>query len=208
MGSFFISASLTLSLIVLVPWGCTAQQPLYEPFTPSARWSHYVHRTYSPVRLGLLVADIGIDHALQDPQCWDSSAVSYGRRYARALERRVIRNTAELATGLLTGEDLRYRPSGSRLMSHRVWHAVTASIAAQMPDGTKRPAYTRLFGNIVGEVSTAHWTHQAIQTQWLLQSVSWSALGQAQTNLLDEFGPDLQRFGARLWKRVRSACWP
>jgi hypothetical protein len=31
----------------------------------------------------------------------------------------------------------------------------------------------------------------------------FSTLDQAQTNLLDEFGPDLRRIGGRVWKRVR-----
>ena len=181
----------------------SAQQQLAEPFTPSARWSHYIHRTYGPVRLGVLAADTAIDHALREPACWDSAAGSYGRRYARAFERRAIRNTAELATGLLTGEDLRYHASRSPLIQGRVWSALRASVTAQMPNGTKRPAYTRFFASALANVSTAHWTRQPIQPRWLLQSLAWSSLDQVQTNLLDEFSPDLRRIGVRIWKRVR-----
>jgi hypothetical protein len=193
---------LVLVIFAQLPSTCSAQ-PGLTPFTPSERWSHYVHRTYAPARLGLLLADTGIDHALREPHCWDSSALSFGHRYARALERRIIKNSAELAGGLLTGEDLRYRASRSRSMSRRVWHAVTSSTIAQMPDGTIRPAYTRMAASVVSEVSTAHWTHQAIQPRWMLQSVAWSVVGQAETNLLDEFSPDLRRIGTRVWKRVR-----
>jgi hypothetical protein len=178
-------------------------QPLAEEFTASARWSHYLHRTFGPVRLGLLAADTAIDHAFHEPACWDYAADSYGRRYARTFERRVIRNTAELAGGLLTGEDLRYRRSHSGAMSKRIWNAVRASVTAQMPDGSKRPAYTRFFAGTAAEVATANWTGQRIEPRWLFQSVAWSTLDQVQTNLLDEFGPDLRRIGTRIWKRAR-----
>lgn len=190
-------------IILAQPWTCCAQSEL-TPFTPAERWSHYLHRTYGPMRLGLLLVDTGIDHALREPHCWDDSAPSFGHRYARAMERRMIKNSMELAGGLLTGEDLRYRASRSRSMSGRVWHALKSSATAQMPDGSIRPAYTRMAGSVVSEVSTAHWTHQALQPSWMAQSMGWSLVGQAQTNLLQEFSPDLRRFGTRVWKRTRG----
>ena len=192
-----------LVLLAAGPSLGSAQQQFAEPFTPSARWSHYLHRTYGPARLGFLAADTAIDHALHEPACWDSAASSYGRRYARGLQRRVVRNTVELATGLLTGEDLRYRASQSPSIRGRAWSALRASVMAQMPDGTKRPAYTRFLASGVASASSAYWTKQPIQPQFLLQSLAGSILGQAQTNLLDEFGPDLRRVGIRIWKRVR-----
>ena len=73
-----------------------------------------------------------------------------------------------------------------------------------MPDGTKRPAYTRFFATELVNVTTANLTRQRIQPRWLLRSLAWSALDQSQTNLLDEFGPDLRRVGLRMWNRIRS----
>jgi hypothetical protein len=181
--------------------GCAQQQPA-EPFTPAARWSHYVHRTYGPARFGLLAADIAVDQVLREPACWDSTAGSYGRRYARAFERRVIRNSVELGAGILTGEDLRYRASRSPIFQRRIWNVLRSSVTARMPDETRRPAYTRFFAGAVADMSTAHWTGRPIQARWLLLSLSQSTLGQVQTNLLDEFGPDLRRIGNRAWKRA------
>jgi hypothetical protein len=181
----------------------SSAQDLAEPFTASARWSQYLRRTYGPARLGFLAADTALDQALREPHCWDSSASSYGRRYARAVERRIIKNSAELGAGLLTGEDLRYRRSKSSSIHGRVWNALRWSVTAQMPDGTKRPAYSRFFATELVNVSTAHWTRQPIGVEWMSQSLAWSALDQAQTNLLDEFGPDMRRVGLRIWKRVR-----
>ena len=194
---------LVLSILGAALLGAQPQQ-LDEPFTASARWAHYFHRTYSPSRMALLSLDTAVDHALRDPGCWGFTPDAYGRRYARAFERRVIRNSVELAGGLLTGEDLRYRPSGSHVFHVRVWHAVRSSVTAQMPDGSKRPAYTRFVAGTVANITTVNWTRQPVQPAWLAGSLGWSTLGQVQTNLLDEFSPELRRAGSRIWKRVRG----
>jgi hypothetical protein len=180
-----------------------------EPFSPSARWANYLQRTYGPARLGFLAAETLLDHELRQPTCWDTSANSYGQRYARAFDRRLIRNTADLATGILTGEDLRYKNSRSHSVHERIWNALQSSVTAQLPDGRRRPAYTRFFGSAVTEISTAHWTGQPIRTGWVFQAVGWSVLDQMETNLVDEFGPDIRRITERLWKgatRRRTAA--
>lgn len=195
-----MTAGLRLVLIA-GPFLVQAQTPSVQPFTPSLRWSNYVHRTYEPVRLGFLAVDTGIDQAMHEPACWNSAASSYGLRYARAFERRVVKNTAELAGGLLTGEDLRYRASPSPLIRSRIWNALRSAVTARMPNGTSRPAYTRWFAGTLADLSSARWTNQAIQPRWLLQSFTWSVLDQAETNLLDEFSPDFRRIGMRIWRR-------
>ena len=44
---------------------------------------------------------------------------------------------------------------GRPQLKGRVWNAVRASVTAQMPDGTSRPAYTRFFAGTVTNVATA-----------------------------------------------------
>src|SRR5271169_6898960 len=48
---------LALGLAVAGASPVSAQQQLVEPFTASARWSQYLHRTYDPARLGFLAVD-------------------------------------------------------------------------------------------------------------------------------------------------------
>ncbi len=144
-----------------------------------------------------------MDHLLHQPACWDFTARSYERRFARAFQSRVVKNSTELALGLLTGEDLRYHRSRSASFQGRLWNALRSSVTAQMPDGTKRPAYTRIFASELANVSVARWTRQPIQPGQLAQCLWWSALDQAETNMLDEFGPDLRRIGIRIRNRLR-----
>jgi hypothetical protein len=175
-----------------------------KSYTPPERWSEYLHRTFGPTRLALLGAETAVDHGFGEPSCWDASGAAYVQRYARAFDRRLIKNTTEFATGVLTREDLRYRKAGSRSIRGRVWNVFRASVVAKMPDGTERPAYTRFFASATTELSTAHWVGQPIRTRWEFQSVGWSVLDQAETNLMDEFSPDLRRIAIRLWDVARS----
>ena len=85
-----------------------------KSYTPPERWSGYLHRTFGPTRLAVLAAETAVDHGFGEPGCWDASGAAYVQRYARAFDRRLIKNTTEFAAGILTGEDLRYRKSGSQ----------------------------------------------------------------------------------------------
>jgi hypothetical protein len=197
---------LLLSLIGAFSGVAQAQPgaPTDGPFTLSARWSQYLHRTFGPTGLAIMTFETALDQGLREPACWDASANAYAQRYARAFDRRLIRNTTELAAGILTGEDLRYRKSQSHSIRGRAWNALRASMVAHMPDGTARPAYSRFFANVTTELSTAHWTGQPIRAPWVGQSIGFSALNQVETNLLDEFGPDIRRIGMSLWRSARN----
>src|SRR5215467_6270844 len=162
-------AGMGLAFLVGASVGYGQQQPT-EPFSPSRRWARYIHRTYSPDRLGLLAIETTLDQALREPGCWDRGMGSYARRYTRGFERRVIRNSAELGAGLLTGEDLRYHRSRSTLLHGRVWNAVRSAFLARMPDGTNQPAYGRFVATAIAEASTVHWTGQTVQPGWLGRS--------------------------------------
>ena len=178
---------------------------LTQPLTASQRWAYYIHRTYSPHRLGLLAAETAMDHALREPTCWDRGLASYVTRYARAFDRRLIRNTAEFGLGFLTGEDLRYQPLFSGPLHGRFWHSVRSAVVAGMSRGTEQPAYARFAAAALAEVSTAHWIGRPLEPGWVAETLGWGVLDQIQNNLLDEFGPDFRRFGRRVGKRVWRA---
>jgi hypothetical protein len=177
-------------------------QQLPEPFTASDRWSHYLRRTYGPERMGFLALDTAVDQALNGSGCWHSGGPDFGHRFARAFQSRVVKNSVELTTGILTGEDLRYHASRSHSFHGRLWNALRSSVTAQMPDGSRRPAYTRFFAIEMARASTVPWARHPIRAEWFLESLTRSTLDQAQTNILDEFSPDLRRIGAQIWKRV------
>jgi hypothetical protein len=152
--------------------------------------------------MAFLALDTAVDQVLSGSGCWRSGAPAYGERYARAFQGRVVRNSAELVTGILTGEDLRYHASRSHSFHGRLWNALRSSVTAQMPDGTRRPSYSRFFADELAHASTVRWGRQPIRPEWFMMSLTRSTLDQAQTNILDEFSPDLRRMGVRIWKRV------
>lgn len=197
------AGTVSLALLAVLTAGSSpAQTQDHGSLTPADYWERYLRRTYAPTRVGLLAVETAIDHAFRDPACWDSTASSYGRRVGLAFERRVTRNTLELAGGLLTGEDLRYHASLSSSFQARIWNALRSSVTARMPNGRTRPAYTRFFASEVTELTTARWTGHSISAERMGRSLGWCAFNQMQTNLLDEFGPDLRRAGLRLYRRA------
>ena len=175
------------------------------PITVRARWAYYLNRTYHPQGLAILALETMMDQGLRQPACWDRSPGSYLLRYSRSFDRRLIRNTAEFGAGLLTGEDLRYQRRGTGPWEGRVWHAVSGAFLAHIADGRERPAYTRFAASTIAEVGTAHWTGQHITGGWLAQATAEDAVDQIETNLLDEFTPDLRRIGKTLRHRLPAA---
>jgi hypothetical protein len=106
---------------------------------------------------------------------------------------------------LLTGEDLRYQRLGVGPLQARVWHAVRGAFVAHISGGRARPAYTRFAASTIAEVGTTHWTGQHITRAWLSQALAESALDQIETNLLDEFAPDLRGIGKALRRGFAAA---
>ena len=74
-----------------------------------------------------------------------------------------------------------------------------------MKDGRARPAYTRFVGATIAEVGTAHWTGQNITPTWLGKALGEGALDQIETNLTDEFAPDLRRVGKVLRRGLAAS---
>jgi hypothetical protein len=73
-----------------------------------------------------------------------------------------------------------------------------------MTDGRARPAYTRVASATIAEIGTAHWTGQHITGGWLAHAFADGTLDQIETNLLDEFTPDLRRIGKALHDRLAT----
>jgi len=85
-----------------------------------------------------------------------------------------------------------------------MWHAVRGAFLAHMTNGRARPAYTRFAAATMAEVGTAHWTGQHITGEWLTAALGEGALDQIETNLLDEFTPELRRIGKAVQRKLAA----
>ena len=164
------------------------------------RLQSYVFRTYTdPMRLGWLLLDSSMDHWSRAPHHWDRSAQSFGYRFASGWGRRIVRNTAQLGFETVLHEDSRYRPSGQGALVKRFAFAVSRSVLAYKPDGSVEPMYGRMAAGVVATMTASTWHPQSTSPQRVISGVGLGAVNRASDNLLEEFTPDLKKFGRRTW---------
>ncbi|MFB3829887.1 MAG: hypothetical protein ACE15B_24170 [Bryobacteraceae bacterium] len=185
-------------LLVLFAFSARAQ---HQP-TSSERWRYYLHRTYSPERLGLLGADSGLAYLLNDPGEWGRTPHSLAYRYAAGFGTRVVRNTAEFAAGAALGEDIRYRPSTARGFRARVLHAAAQAFVGRRAEG-RGFAWSRAAGAAGGMLVSSAWSPRPLTAPRLFEAVAFGFVGQIENNLLSEFAGDMKSLGRRFRAKIQ-----
>lgn len=181
--------------------GAAADPP---PFQAGDWTRYYVRRTFtSPERWLYLSADTGLSHILRDPEEWRGGAGGYAKRYGSAAGQRIVKNTAEYLGGLAFRQTTQYRASQSRRFGARIWNALWQAMATPQPGGGLHPAYPRFLALATAPLVSSTWRPRPLTGTRYLGCFADGLLGQAETNLLDEFTPDLKRFGTK----VRTAIF-
>lgn len=175
--------------------------PVQPPFTLEDRWNHYLRRTYSWQRMSLLAADITLDMSLSPGEC-GRSANCFNDRFAGAFFRRSTRTSIEFVAGALLNEDIRRRRSNRHGFGPRLKYSLSHAFAAYHSDGTAGPAWSRFIGAAGGIAVTSGWSGQAVCGGRMLNSFSWATASNVQDSLLNEFGPDLKRFGLKIGRSL------
>jgi hypothetical protein len=175
-----------------------------KPFAAGDWTRYYVRRTFtSPERWLYLTADTGMSHVLRDPEEWRGGTAGYAKRYGSATGQRVVKNTAEYLGGLAFRQGTQYRPCQPRGFGARIWCAVRQAVATPQPEGGDRPAYPRFLALSIAPIVASTWKPRPLTRNRFLWSVGDGLLGQAETNLLDEFTPELKTLG----RKVRNAIF-
>ena len=193
-----------LCCAVAMSTGLCAQTPAAQPdpFDWQHRWHHYLHRTYSWQRLGLLALDTGLDQVSGDPHAWGRTPQSYGYRYAAGLGRRVVQNSVELGVGAALDEDYRFRASHLAGFTARIRYALIQSVAAYRAD-RRVFGYSRLAATASGILVSSRWQPCPLTAGDFGERLAFSYLGQLENSLLAEFGDDMKAHGRSLGNRLR-----
>jgi hypothetical protein len=201
-GQHFSSESPTESVNV-------APQPLplenKVGFTFQKRLQWYAKITYTDrSRLVWLVGEVTADDFLFDGVGkWGSGLSGWGKSLAAVYGQRVIANTTELFVGQLIGDDARYRPSGKKGVTRRVWYATNHAFTAQARSGNTRPAYSRCIAVTTGALVANQWLPHPKTGADLTRTLIFGVTDKIQDDLLAEFSPDLKRFGRKIWRRIQ-----
>lgn len=184
-----------------------AQQPGADRDTFATlgdRFRYYLHRTYtSRPRLLFLAADTAIGHALNDPEEWGQAPKTFAMRLSSNFGRRVVANSIEFGASALFEDDARYRRSDLHGIPARVRYASIAAFTARLPDGGRRPAYSRFVATTGGTLISSRWHPRCASGSDLALGIGFGLLGKIPDNLLEEFGPDLRKTGGKVARALR-----
>ena len=133
---------------------------------------------------------------------WGSGLSGWGKSLAAVQGQRVVANTTELFIGQLIGDDARYRPSGKKGLTRRVWYATTHAFTARASSGNTRPAYSRCIAVTTGILVANQWRPEPKTGSDLARTLIFGITDKIQDDLLDEFSPDLKQFGRKIWRKV------
>jgi hypothetical protein len=93
-------------------------------------------------RAGIRMANPPGKGVTRYPLEWRQGAEAFGRNYGDAFAQRISFHTARFATGVLTHEDPRYFPSGSRNPFARSVHAFAFTLVDRSDAGRAMPAFS------------------------------------------------------------------
>src|ERR1700730_520896 len=173
------------------------------PVAPSQPFQNYLDRTFGWQTLSWLATDTAIDHLRSRPE-WGRGPGGFGCQYASGFGRRLISNSVELGVGLALHEDTRFHLSGRSGLMPRMRYAMAHAFLASAPGGKFEPAYARFAAITSSALIAPSWHRQTLSASGFFLDLSSGMLGQLQNSVLYEFGPDLQRFGQKIRKKVLS----
>ncbi len=166
------------------------------------RFAHYVQRTYSWQRMGMLAVDTGFDHLLREPKYWARGPNDFGFRYGSGFGKRVVRNSVELLAGAALDEDARFKPSGERDFGKRLKYAFKHAMLATDGHGKQRLAYSRFAGAAGGILLVSAWSPRPLTAPQFFEDFGFGLIGHLENSLLTEFSPDMKKTGMKLWHRI------
>lgn len=133
---------------------------------------------------------------------WGSGLSGWGKSLAPVYGQRVISNTTEFWLGALIGDDARYRPAEKPGVVRRSLHATIDAFTARARSGNTRPAYSRIIAVTAGTLIANQWRSDPKIGGNLTRALVFGVTDKIQDHLLVEFGPDLKRFGHKIWRKV------
>ena len=179
-------------------------------FKAEVAW--YTRRTYTdPWRHVRLIGEVTVDdYIFGGLERWGSGLSGYGKSLASVYGLRVIDNTAEFLLGTLVGDDARYRSSDKRGVVGRSLHATVDAFTARARSGNTRPAYLRIIAITAGTLIANQWRSDPRTGSSLTGALIFGVTDKIQDDLLQEFSPDLKRFGRSTRRKLHHALrqWP
>jgi len=122
----------------------------------------------------------------------------YACRYATSFGRRLVTNSAEFGMASVLREDIRFHASQRKGFLPRLKYASAHAFLALGPENRTEPAYARFAGIAGSALIEPAWHGKPLSASCFGQEIGFRLLDQVQNSLLNEFSPDLKKFGKKL----------
>ena len=195
---------LLFSAVILTYAQDLLQPTATETFDFNARFTWYAQRTYTdPWQHVSLIGEVTADDfVFGGLKRWGSGLSGWGKSLAPVYGQRVIDNTTEFLIGALVGDDARYRPSEKQGIVRRTLHATVDAFTARARSGNTRPAYSRIIAITTCTLIANQWRSAPKTGTNLARALVFGITDRIQDDLVQEFSPDLKRFGHGMWRKV------
>jgi hypothetical protein len=154
----------------------------------------YLKHTFSPKSIVRTAAAAGISQATDTPHEWGQGAIGFGRRFANAFGKHIIRKTIQYPVARLLHEEISYRRSDKTGFGPRLEYALLRTVITQKATTGER---TLAVGEISGAVGSG-----LISRLWQPASTRSIAAGfgsagitmgvDAGLNVVREFWPEIR----------------
>jgi hypothetical protein len=166
----------------------------YEPLTRQRKWTHFVHRTYSPATFLGAAEDTAFTRVTAG-FLYCCGAGAWGEQYAATLadgESRAF--FGNFLFPVLLHQDPRYFPKRTGNMFGRAWYAATRVLITRNDNGSESFNYSEVMGAAFSKALCNAYYPNRYRGGWDTTTNVLGALqGDATSNLLREFWPDIRK---------------
>jgi len=174
----------------------SSEAPLYVPLDRQAKFALFTERISSPTTFLSAAFDAGYSHVTGDWKAYGQGADGYGKRYGATLADTEAHSFFQsFLMPALFHQDPRYFPSRRTGFLSRVTYAVSRMVVTKSDSGKDTFNSSLLAGTVLSKTLTnLYYPRPERGFEPTASRIGGALLGDIQTNLLLEFGPDIARF--------------
>src|SRR5579884_1289590 len=173
-----------------------SEAPPYVPLDRQGKFALFTERISSPTTFLSAAFDAGYSHVTGDWKAYGQGADGYGKRYGATLADTEARSFFQsFLMPALFHQDPRYFASRKSGVLSRVIYAVSRVVVTKSDSGKDTFNSSLLAGTVLSKTLTnLYYPRPERGFEPTASRIGGALLGDLQTNLLLEFGPDIERF--------------
>jgi hypothetical protein len=174
----------------------SSQSSSYVPLSGQQKFALFLRRSYAPSIFTSAAFDATYSHVIHDWPGYGQGADGFGKRYGATLANAEAGSFFQgFLMPYLLHQDPRYLPSKDASRFSRAMFATSRVLITRSDSGRDTFNSSLLAGTVLSRMLTnAYYPTQQRGLEPMFGGVGGSLLSDVQTNLLREFGPDIQRF--------------